>query len=66
MAKEEVDLLLHHQSEPFVHDVDDGRGDEDDRRPSASSMSTLSLVFDHIGSLDAKTAFYSRPNPLSR
>jgi dipeptidyl aminopeptidase len=63
MGKEEEDLLLQEQSQPLTQNIDnqDGRPEEEETpRPSASSISTTSLVLEHVNdkAMQAKEALY--------
>ena len=49
-AKEDADLLFD-QSQPLVHDIDD-----EEERPSRSSLSTTSLVLEHVNDKAAAEA----------
>ena len=67
MGKEE-DLLLQEQSQPLTQDADGYERDEETPRPSASSLSTTSLVLEHVNdtALKAKEALYGFSDGIGR
>ena len=64
MAKGEEDLLLQEQSQPLTQNYDHHHSEDEgeaEPRPSGSSMSTMSLVLEHVSdkaALKAKEALY--------